>query len=62
MEIVNVAFKCGSSQQGNNSLDPFVWMCDANKNLPQIIFIISLSSTAQQESYILNCTTVFLTV
>jgi len=57
-----VAFKCGSSQQGNNSLTPFVWMRDASKNLPQIIIIIALNNTAQQESYILSCTTVFLTV
>jgi len=28
-------FKCGSSQQGNNYLAPFAWMCDVNNHLSQ---------------------------
>jgi len=49
--MVNVVFKCGSSQQENNCLAPFVWMCDAIKNLSQIIFKIILNNIAQQQIF-----------
>jgi len=52
LETVNVAFKCDSSQQGNNCLAPFAWYvmrAIIYHNL--IFFIIALNNTAQQQIF-----------